>query len=129
MNILVVEDDDSTAEPIAGIIGAWDHEVEISGTGKDALGKVRGKDFDLVLLDIFLPDCKGHELIPQFKKICPDIGIVTMTGYNTRELEMEVRKQGILYFMIKPFEPKDLKALIDHISQKSKSSATKALSH
>jgi len=118
VNVLVVEDDDSNAEPIAGIIKAWDHRVEVSGTGKDALEKVRKKDFDLVLLDIFLPDIQGYELIPQFKKLCPEIGIVTMTGYNSRELEMKVREQGILYYMIKPFEMKDLQSLLDHVSQK-----------
>ena len=118
MYILVVEDDHSTAEPIAGIIEAWDHKVEISRTGKDALKKVSKKEFDLVLLDIFLPDIQGHELIPQFKKLCPETGIVTMTGYNSRELEMQVRKEGVLYYMIKPFEMKDLQSLLDHVSQK-----------
>ena len=118
MNVLVVEDDDSNAEPIAGIIKAWDHKVEVSGTGKDALEKARRKHFDLVLLDIFLPDCKGHDLIPQLRDIWPDMGIVTMTGYNSRELELEVRQQRILYYMIKPFETKHLKTLLDHISQK-----------
>jgi len=122
MNILVVEDDDSTAEPIAEIIEAWDHEVEVSGTGEDALKKVRKKQFDLVLLDIFLPDIEGHELIPQFKKLCPETGIVTMTGYNSRELELEVRKQGVLYYMIKPFEIGDLRSLLDHISKKRSTS-------
>ena len=118
MNVLVVEDDDSNAEPIAGIIKAWDHKVEVSGTGKDALEKARRKHFDLVLLDIFLPDCKGHDLIPQLRDIWPDRGIVTMTGYNSRELELEVRQQRILYYMIKPFETKHLKTLLDHISRK-----------
>lgn len=118
MNVLVVEDDDSNAEPIAGIIKAWDHKVEVSGTGKDALEKARRKHFDLVLLDIFLPDCKGHDLIPQLRDIWPDMGIVTMTGYNSRELELEVRQQRILYYMIKPFETKHLKTLLDHISRK-----------
>jgi len=114
MNILVVEDDSFIAEAIRENIKAWDHEVEISGTGKEALEKVKENAFDLVLLDIFLPDCKGHELIPQFKDKCPGMGIVAMTGYNTRELEWEVRQHGIIYYMIKPFEIKYLKPLLDH---------------
>ena len=43
MNVLVVEDYDSSAEVIADTIQAWDHEVEISATGEDALEKVRKK--------------------------------------------------------------------------------------
>jgi len=114
MNILVVEDDVSIAEVIKESIEGLDHNGETAGTGQDALRKIRQKRFDLVFLDIFLPDCKGHELIPQFKEAWPDIGIVAMTGYNTRELEWEVRQHGIIYYMIKPFETKYLKSLLDH---------------
>ncbi len=112
MNILVVEAD------IGEIIERWGHKVEKAGSGKEALQMFTKNMFDMVLLDIFLPDVKGYELIPQFKRLCPEIGIITMTGYNSRELEMKVREQGILYYMIKPFETKYLKSLLDHISQK-----------
>jgi response regulator of citrate/malate metabolism len=47
-----------------------------------------------------------------------------MTGYNSRELELEVRKQGVLYYMIKPFEIGDLRSLLDHISKKRSTNVT-----
>jgi len=118
MNILVVENNFGRSQTIGETIQRWRYNVENSDTCKDALGKVKQKKFDLILLDIFLPDGKGHRLIPQFKELWPDVGIVTMTGYNTREIEMEVREQGILYYMVKPFETKSLKELLDHISRK-----------
>lgn len=118
MNILVVEDDISVAGTIAETIERWNHNVTVSGTGKDALAKLRQKKFHLALLDIFLPDIKGYELIPSFKAIWPEIGIVTMTGHNTRELEWEVRKQGIIYYMIKPFNMNDMKDILDHLKKK-----------
>ena len=67
MNILLVEDNVSVAEGIAENIGCWNHSVETACTGKEALAKVKKKEVDLVVLDIFLPDCKGHQLIPQFQ--------------------------------------------------------------
>jgi len=118
MDILIAEDDFKISYVLAETIKGLKHHVETAGTGKDALKKVREKRFDLVLLDIFLPDCKGHELIPQFKEIWPDIGILAMTGYNSRELELEVRKQKVLYYMIKPFSIKEMKEVLDHISKK-----------
>ena len=118
MKILIVEDDVSEAEAIKESIEVLNHNGETAGTGQDALIKIRQKRFDLVLLDIYLPDCKGHKLIPQFKEVWPDIGIVTMTGYNTRELEWEVRQQGIIYYMIKPFKIKEIGEVLDHISKK-----------
>jgi len=118
MNILVVEDDIDVSSVLAESIQRWGYSSENADTGKDALDKVKQKRFDLILLDIFLPDGKGHRLISQFKELLPDVGIITMTGYNTREMEREVREQGILYYMVKPFETKALKELLDHISHK-----------
>lgn len=124
MNILIVEDDISTAEAMTESMGIWGHQVEISTFGKDALAMLKEKKFELVLLDIFLPDCKGHELIPRFKEIQRNIGIVTMTGYNSRELELEVRQQGIHYFLTKPVQKKHLKEIVDHISKKRRDETT-----
>ena len=127
MNILIVEDDVRCAQLIGEIIERWGHGVEKAKSGKEAIKRLTKNMFDLVFLEISLPDTEGYELIPQFKKLCPEIGIVTITGHNSRELEMQVRKQGILYYMIKPFETKDLKCLLDHLSiylQKKRSTIT-----
>ena len=118
MEILVVENDPGVVTPITEGIERCGHHCESSGTGEDALKMVSQKKFDLILLDIFLPDCEGHELIPRFKETWPDIGVVTMTGYNTRELEWQVRQKGIIYYMIKPFSMKEMKDILDHISKK-----------
>ncbi len=125
MEILVVDDDMQYKKLIKANVKGWGHGVKTSDTGKEALRIARQKKFDLVLLDIFLPDCEGHELIPQFKEMWPDIGIVTMTGYNTRELEWKVRQQGILYYLLKPFTMKPLKELLDHIAKNKRFHGTR----
>ena len=118
VNILVVEDEVEVAEAIMESIERWGYRADWSETGKDALQKVRQEKYDLILIDIFLPDVKGYILIPQFKEVWPEIGIIAMTGYNSRDLENEVRKQGILYYMIKPVNTNDLRRLLDHVAQK-----------
>ncbi len=74
MNILVVEDDAQTAGTISKNIMDCDHMVETVGTGRAALKRVREKRFELMLLDIHLPDCMGLQLISQFKERWPDMG-------------------------------------------------------
>jgi DNA-binding response OmpR family regulator len=118
MNILVVEGDVSCAQLLGKTIIKWGHPVEKATSGKEALKRFNQKNFDLVLLNVFLPDMEGYELIAQLKELCPKIGIVTMTEHNSRELELKVRRQGILYYMIKPAETKHLKSLLDHVSKK-----------
>lgn len=115
MNILLVESDHSTAEGILGALGAWGHKAQWSVTGADALERVKQRHFDLILMDIFLPDIHGYELIPKLKKIQPEVKIVTMTESNSRELELQVRKQGIIYYMVKPFSIKIIEEILHHI--------------
>ena len=120
MNILLVENEVSVARVIGQEIEALGHSVNTAYTGQDALKKVTKKRFDLMLLDIYLPDCRGDELIPKFKEAQPDLGIISITGYNTKELEMEVRQKGILYYMVKPFRIEEMKEILDYISKKEK---------
>ena len=50
-----------------------------------------------------------------------------MTGYNSMELELEVREQGILFYLTKPFSMTDLKEIVDHISNMKRREADQAL--
>ncbi len=125
MNILTIEDDAAVAATLREIIESWGHSVETSKSGKNALQKVIKKMFDLVLLDIFLPDINGVELIQKLKEVWPEIRIITMTGHNSRELGIEVRKQGIIYYMIKPVNTQNLKEIVDHIYKKDRKEVRK----
>ncbi len=120
MNVLVVEDDIVLASTIVQIIQRWGYLVDQSTTGEETLDKLSKKIFDVVLLDIFLPDTTAHDLIPKIKNFQPGIGIVTMTGYNSEELEREIREKGIIYYLLKPFNANEVKSILDHISKKIK---------
>ena len=118
MEILVVEDDLSFSAVVEETLNIWGYNAEWVTSGYMALERMKVKFFDLILLDIYLSDCLGYQLIQNFKQIKPTVHIITMTGRNSRELEREVRKQGITYYMIKPFEFEHLKALLDHIQKR-----------
>ena len=82
VNLLIVEKANSNSWLQKREIERWGHSVEWVECAWVALRRLRQRRFDLVLVDIYLPDCMGHELIPRFKEIWPDIGVVVMTGYN-----------------------------------------------
>ncbi|MBW2603447.1 MAG: response regulator [Deltaproteobacteria bacterium] len=124
MQILLVEDDVSSAKMIRTAIERWDHHVELAETGKKALEKARNNTFDLVLLDIMLPDVVGYELIPEFKRYDSGIQIITMTGYNTPEMERKIRGYGITYYMTKPVPFHELESILNHLSEKCKKEET-----
>jgi CheY-like chemotaxis protein len=121
MDVLVAENDVSALSNIVELIQRWGHHAEKSETAEGTLDKVREKLFDLVLLDMSLPDMTVQDLIGKLKELWPDIGIVTMTSTSTNELEKEIRTLGIVYYMSKPVSENVLKQILDHISTKQKS--------
>ena len=126
MDVLVAENDVSALLHIAELIQSWGHSAEKSETAQDALDKVRKKMFDLVLLDMSLPDITAQELIRKLKELSPDIRIVTMTETSTKELEKEIRTLGIVYYMSKPVSENVLKEILDHISTKKNAMGEKS---
>lgn len=84
MNILILEDDTNLSSAISDEVKSWGYAVEEADTGIAALKKMRHCYFDLILLDIFLPDTKGPLLIPEIRKLWPHSNIISMTGYIIR---------------------------------------------
>jgi DNA-binding NtrC family response regulator len=120
MDVLVADSDIPALSNIVELIQRWGHHAEKSETARDTLEKVEQKQFDLVLLDMSLPDMTAQDLIGKLKELRPDIGIVTMTGTSTNELEKDIRTLGIVYYMSKPVSENILKDILDHISTKKK---------
>jgi len=117
MNILIADHDLTLAERVAHEFKRMGHRAENCATCKKTLTRIKEQEFDLVLLDLLLSDGQGDKCIAQIKAIRPRVQIVAMTEHNSRELELKVRSQGILFYMIKPLEINYLKVLTDHISQ------------
>jgi two-component system, OmpR family, response regulator len=118
MNILIIQKDHSEAEILAEAILSWGHDISWARTGAEALGHIKMADFDLIVMDVLLPDIHGDELIPRLKAFRPEAAIVTMTDNNSRDLELKVRKQGIICYMVKPVSLSILKNILDHRERK-----------
>ena len=126
MDILII-DDFFTAGAVKKSIEKLVRSIETANSAEDALLKVRDNKFDMVLLNISSKAFDGCELIQQVKSICPDIKIVTMTDRNSRKLELKIRKQGVLFYMITPFNIKVLKDIVDYISKSKEKLRTEKL--
>jgi DNA-binding NtrC family response regulator len=126
MDILII-DDFFAAGAVKKSIKKLVRNIETANSAEDALIKVRHNKFDLLLLNISSKAFDGCKLIQQVKSICPDIKIVTMTDRNSRDLELKIRKQGVLFYMITPFNIKVLKDIVDYISSSKEESQIERL--
>jgi len=115
MNILIIEQDNSFAEWLKAVSELNGHNVEICSTWKDAQQILVKQKFVLILANVFMHKLKGGQLISALKTMCPEAEIIALTDHNTRELELEIRKQDILYYMIKPVDKKYITSLLNHL--------------
>jgi len=115
MNILIIEQDNSFAEWLKAVSELNGHNVEICSKWKDAQQILVKQKFVLILANVFMHKFKGGQLISTLKTMCPEAEIIALTDHNTRELELEIRKQDILYYMIKPVDKKYITSLLNHL--------------
>lgn len=120
MKILIIEDTDQVSKFLKLKIEKWGHKAIVAETGKEALDIIETEIFDLILLDIFLPDTIAYDLIPKLKKGWSGMEIITMTGHSSRDVEKKVRSQGILYYMVKPIDLAELKSILQHMAKNPK---------
>ncbi len=120
MNILIIEDTQAVSNLLKSKIIRWGHQVKVAETGQEGLDIIKKEIFDLILLDVFLPDTASYDLIPKLKQGWSGMEIITMTGYSSMDVEKKIRSQGITYYMVKPVDLKELESIIKHMSSRNK---------
>jgi len=102
-NILVIDDELGIREGCRRALTPQGFDVHTAASMKDGLQMVQDEEFDLVLLDIMMPDGRGIELLEPIHEKDKDIVCVIITGYATIELAVKAIKQGAYNFISKPF--------------------------
>tara|TARA_Y100000296_G_scaffold69313_1_gene83067 strand:- start:806 stop:2875 length:2070 start_codon:yes stop_codon:yes gene_type:complete len=108
-NILVVEDEPINAEMVEYMLQSMGHDVTVSYTGDDAIGRANETAFDCVLLDINLPDINGLEVASIIKESQPDLPIIALTANAHRNDKAASLRAGIRYHLVKPVTYQELK--------------------
>jgi signal transduction histidine kinase len=101
--ILIIDDEDGIQKGCRRVLADHGFHLEAAFTLQEALQKIQDSSFDLVLLDVKLPDGTGIDIIPRLHEKNPDLVCVVMTGYATVELAVQAMKAGAYTFITKPF--------------------------
>ncbi len=118
MDILVIDDDIMFLSYLEQLLSKMKHDVTTAKNIKEAIGFCQFKEFDLILTDVMLPDIKPGDLIHTLKNHYFNADIITMTGDNNSKLESKIREQGVLYYMLKPFETANLQSILSHVASR-----------
>jgi two-component system phosphate regulon sensor histidine kinase PhoR len=106
--VLVVDDEYGIRSGVDQILELEGYEVEEAETGEEALRALEGPPFDIVLIDYRLPDTDGLTLLHTIRKQKLDIMTCMITAYANIETAIAATRQGIDFFLPKPFSPEDL---------------------
>jgi two-component system sensor histidine kinase/response regulator len=101
--ILVIDDEVGIRQGCQRVLEPQGFEVDKAATIQEGLRKITEEGFDLVLIDVMMPDGRGIDLLEPIRKIDPDIVCVIITGYATVELAVQAIKEGAYDFISKPF--------------------------
>ncbi|MEW6618852.1 MAG: response regulator [bacterium] len=111
-NILLVDDDQGICSIFSNFLERWGYLVTIAHSGDSALAQMKKKSFNLVLLDIKLPDMSGLEVLKEIKAKYADTVVIIITGYSSMEAAIESLRYDAYDYLEKPLEMEKVSVII-----------------
>ena len=110
--IVIAEDDEDLAFVLREALIRSQYEVEVAPTAGALLERLRAGAYDLVLLDVKLPDMDGLDALPKCRELAPETPIIVMTAHGTRQIAMEAITRGAYDFFTKPLKMAEFQVVV-----------------
>jgi len=110
--ILVVDDEEIVLRSCLRILSGDEFQVETVQDGRQALQKVEENPYDVMILDIMMPNVDGLEVLRRVKETHPNVDVVMVTGLAQIDTAVKAMKLGAFDYIAKPFEPDELKLVV-----------------
>jgi len=115
LNVLVIDNEDVICKACHLVLTEQGHSVDYCKTGKTGLLAMKQSRYDLVLLDMKLPDMDGMEILRSLKDEMPPLRVIVMTGYSTLSNAVEAMKLGAADYLSKPFTDDELVQAVEKV--------------
>ena len=113
-SVLVIDDEKNIRETLKDVLEDDGYTVFLAGNGKRALDMLDVHAVDVVLLDLWLPEMGGMEVLEEIKKHDSDLPVVIISGHGTIDLAVKATKVGAFDFIEKPLSIERVLTVIDH---------------
>jgi two-component system, cell cycle response regulator CtrA len=120
MRVLLVEDDLTTAKGVTMMLKAASMIVDVADSGEEALEIAKLYDYDIVVLDIMLPDMEGYEVVRRLRSARIETPVLILSGLNKTQAKVKGFGMGADDFITKPFDQQELVARIQAIVRRAK---------
>ena len=119
LRILVVDDEQPVRETLAEMLVAVNHEVELAGSGHEAVQKMRTGGFDFVFTDLAMPEMDGWETARMIRKEWPGVRIVLVTGYGPTTAPPAGEEELVDAIIGKPFDFAQVGSTLNSLAARS----------
>ena len=113
LRILIVDDEPSVGDALRLVLESNGYEVVLVTKGLDGIDQVRARSFGFGVVDLFLTDISGFQVITDIRKHQPEIPLVLITAHGTPQVFAEAKKLGAIGALAKPFPPAEILKLIN----------------
>jgi len=120
MRVLLVEDDLTTSRGITMMLRSHGAIVDQTDTGEEALELVRHYDYDIVVLDLLLPDMEGYEVVRRMRGARVETPVLILSGLTRPQAKVKGFGVGADDYITKPFDKAELVARIQAVIRRSK---------
>jgi two-component system cell cycle response regulator CtrA len=120
MRVLLVEDDLTAARGISLVLISGGAVVDHADTGEEALELVRHYDYDIMVLDLMLPDIEGYEVVRRMRAARIEVPVLILSGLSRPHAKVKGLAVGADDFITKPFDKGELVARMQAIVRRSK---------
>ena len=120
MRILLVEDDLTTSRAVTMMLRGIGAIVDQTDTGEEALELVRHYDYDIVVLDLLLPDMEGYEVVRRMRGARLETPVLILSGLARPQAKVKGFGMGADDYITKPFDKEELVARIQAVIRRSK---------
>ena len=110
--ILIVDDEEIVIKSCLRILAGDEFQVESVQDGREALKKIEENPYDVVILDIMMPNIDGLEVLRRVKETHPKVDVIMITGLSQVDTAVQAMKLGAFDYISKPFEPDELKLVV-----------------
>ncbi len=128
MRVLVVEDDPVIAKMIGAELAAERIVCDITDLGEDGVELAKLYDFDIILLDLILPDIDGYEVVQQLRNAKVETPILILSSLGETDNKIRGLTSGADDYLVKPFDRAELLARIHAIVRRSRGHAQSIIS-
>ncbi len=118
--ILIIDDDEGILASLTSLLTEGGYHVCGVLSWEEAIERITSESFDLVLLDIVMPQTSGIDILPELRRLSPKTQIIMITGFPSTDDAVAAIKKGACDYITKPFKPDELFSKVGKAIEKTK---------